>query len=114
MRPRRNPDMLRGTVELLILTALSGGCRHGFAIARWLEATSDAELQLEEGSLYPALHRMERRGWLVAEWGISENKRQVKLYRLTPLGRARLKSETDGWTAFAAAIGKVLQAAEAM
>ena len=113
MKPNRNPDMLRGTVELLILTALSRGPRHGFGIARWLEATSDDELQLEEGSLYPALHRMERRGWLEAEWGISENKRQVKLYRLTSLGRARLTSETEGWTAFAAAVGRVLQAAQA-
>ncbi len=111
MKPNRNPDMLRGTVELLILTALSRGPRHGFGIARWLEATSDDELQLEEGSLYPALHRMERRGWLEAEWGISENKRQVKLYHLTSLGRARLTSETEGWTAFAAAVGRVLQAA---
>ena len=104
--------MLRGTVELLILTALNRGRRHGFGIARWLEATSDNQLQLEEGSLYPALHRMERRGWLEAEWGISENKRQVKLYGLTPRGRARLRSETEGWTAFAAAVGRVLQAAE--
>ena len=113
MKPNRNPDMLRGTVELLILTALSRGPRHGFGIARWLEAASDDELQLEEGSLYPALHRMERRGWLEAEWGISENKRQVKLYCLTSLGRARLASETEGWTAFAAAVGRVLQAAQA-
>ena len=113
MKPNRNPDMLRGTVELLILTALSRGPRHGFGIARWLEATSDDELQLEEGSLYPALHRMERRGWLEAEWGISENKRQVKLYQLTSRGRARLTSETEGWTAFAAAVGRVLQAAQA-
>ena len=108
----RNPEMLRGTVELLILTALSRGSHHGFGIARWLEATSDDELQLEEGSLYPALHRMERRGWLESEWGISENNRRVKLYRLTPHGRARLRSETEGWAAFAAAIGKVLLAAE--
>ena len=113
MRSNRNPDMLRGTVELLILTALSRGPRHGFGIARWLEATSDDELHLEEGSLYPALHRMERRGWLEAEWGISESKRQVKLYRLTARGRARLTSETEGWTAFAAAVGRVLQAAQA-
>ena len=112
MKPSRNPEMLRGTVELLILSALTRGRRHGFGIARWLEATSDDELQLEEGSLYPALHRMERRGWLVAEWGISENNRQVKLYRLTPRGRGRLKSETEGWTAFAAAIGKVLHTAQ--
>ena len=113
MKPNRNPDMLRGTVELLILTALSRGPRHGFGIARWLEVTSDDELQLEEGSLYPALHRMERRGWLEAEWGISENKRQVKLYRLTSLGPARLGREIEGWTAFAAAVGRVLQAARA-
>ena len=112
MKPSRNPEMLRGTVELLIFSALTRGRRHGFGIARWLEATSDDELQLEEGSLYPALHRMERRGWLVAEWGISENNRQVKLYRLTSGGRARLRSETEGWTAFAAAIGKVLHAAQ--
>ena len=113
MKPNRNPEMLRGTVELLILTALSRGRHHGFGIARWLEATSDDELQLEEGSLYPALHRMERRGWLEAEWGISENNRQVKLYRLTSRGRARQRSETEGWAAFAAAVGKVVQAAEA-
>ena len=110
----RNPEMLRGTVELLILTALRRGRLHGFGIARWLEATSDDELQLEEGSLYPALHRMERRGWLESEWGISERNRQVKLYRLTPRGRARLRQETEGWAAFAAAIGKVLRAAEAI
>ena len=108
----RNPEMLRGTVEMLVLTALNRGRLHGFGIARWLEATSEDELQLEEGSLYPALHRMERRGWLEAEWGISERKRQVKLYRLTSRGRARLRSETEGWTAFTAAIGKVLHAAE--
>ena len=107
-----NPDMLRGTVELLILTALKRGRHHGFGIARWLEETSADLLRLEEGSLYPALHRMERRGWLASEWGISENNRQVKLYQLTPRGHARLRSETAGWTAFAAAIGKVLQAAE--
>ena len=110
----RNPEMLRGTVELLILTTLSRGRLHGFGIARWLEAASDDELQLEEGSLYPALHRMERRGWLESEWGTSARNRQVKLYRLTQGGRARLRSETDGWTAFAAAIGNVLRAAEAV
>ena len=106
----RNSELLRGTVELLILTALSRGRHHGFGIARWLEAISNEELKLEEGSLYPALHRMERRGWLESEWGISENKRQVKLYRLTRRGRARLRMETEGWVAFTAAVGKVLEA----
>ena len=77
-----------------------------------MEATSDDELQLEEGSLYPALHRMERRGWLTSEWGLSERNRQVRFYRLTRRGRARLRSETLGWTAFVEAIGKVLREAE--
>lgn len=104
--------MLRGTVELLILTALSRGRNHGFGVARWLEKTSSDLLRLEEGSLYPALHRMERRGWLESEWSVSEKNRQVKLYRLTPRGRARLASENAGWMAFAAAVGKVLRAAE--
>ena len=109
----RNPEMLRGTVELLILTTLRCGPRHGFGIARWLEATSDDELQLEEGSLYPALHRMETRGWLESEWGMSDRNRKVKLYRLTSRGRARLHGETAQWNLFAAAIGKVMQAAQA-
>ena len=105
----RNPEMLRGTVELLILTALGRGRQHGFGIARWLEDVSDDVLQLEEGSLYPALHRMERRGWLQSEWGISEHNRQVKLYRLTARGRARLRSETEGWNSFTVAVGKALK-----
>ena len=69
---KRNPDFLRGTVDVLLLKALSAGPRHGFAIARWLEERTDDALQIEEGSLYPALHRMERRGWLEAEWSVSE------------------------------------------
>ena len=74
--PSRNPDLLRGTVELLILKALTHGRHHGFGIARWLEDVTDDVLRLEEGSLYPALHRMERRGWLESEWGFSDNNRQ--------------------------------------
>ena len=108
---KRNPDLLRGTLEVLLLKALSTGPRHGFAVARWLEAHTDDVLQVEEGSLYPALHRMERRGWLEAEWGISEKNRKVKYYRLTPSGRAHLRAETAGWAEFAAAVSKVLQTA---
>ena len=104
----RNPDLLRGTVELLILTALRHGRQHGFGIMRWLDDVSDEALQLEEGSLYPALHRMERRGWLEAEWGISDKNRQVKYYRLTPRGRAHLRRETEGWRAFTGSVTKVL------
>jgi transcriptional regulator len=104
----RNPDLLRGTVELLILTALRQGRQHGFGIMRWLEDVSDTELQLEEGSLYPALHRMESRGWLDAEWGISDKNRQVKYYRLTPRGRAHLRRETAGWLSFTVTVTKIL------
>ena len=108
---KRNPDLLRGALEVLILKALSRGPHHGFGVARWLEEMTDAVLQIEEGSLYPALHRMERREWLESEWGISEHNRQVKYYRLTARGRARLRSEASGWTAFAGAVSKVLQTA---
>ena len=108
---KRNPDLLRGTLEVLLLKALSAGPRHGFAVARWLEAYTDDVLQVEEGSLYPALHRMERRGWLEAEWGVSEQNRKVKSYRLTRSGRAHLRAETAGWAEFAAAVSKVLQTA---
>ena len=106
---KRNPDFLRGTVDVLLLKALSDGPRHGFAIARWLEERTDDALQIEEGSLYPALHRMERRGWLEAEWSVSEKNRQVKCYRLTRRGREHLRAETSGWAEFAAAVAKVLQ-----
>ncbi len=108
---KRNPDLLRGTVDVLLLKALSAGPRHGFAVARWLEERTDDALQIEEGSLYPALHRMERRGWLEAEWGVSENNRHVKSYRLTRRGREHLRAETAGWAEFAAAVSKVLQPA---
>ncbi len=111
MAKRRNPDLLRGTVDVLLLKALSAGPRHGFAVARWLEERTDDALQIEEGSLYPALHRMERRGWLEAEWGVSENNRHVKSYRLTRRGREHLRAETAGWAEFAAAVYKVLQPA---
>ena len=107
--PSRNPDLLRGTVELLILKALTRGRHHGFGIARWLEDVTDDVLRLEEGSLYPALHRMERRGWLESEWGFSDNNRQVKYYRLTRRGREYLRRESSGWKEFATAVFKVLQ-----
>ncbi len=104
----RNPDLLRGTVELLILTTLQHGQQHGFGIARWLEEVSGEALKLEEGSLYPALHRMERRGWLASEWGISDKNRQVKYYRLTPRGRTHVRQETAAWLGFTGAVTRVL------
>src|SRR6266705_6613440 len=88
-------DRLHGTLDALVLKTLSWGPRHGYAIARWLEDTTANALQIEEGSLYPALYRMERKGWIEAEWGISELNRKAKFYRLTPAGRSQLAAETE-------------------
>src|SRR6266705_6647635 len=87
-------DRLHGTLDALVLKTLSWGPRHGYAIARWLEDTTRA-LTIEEGSLYPALYRMEKRGWIEADWGISELNRKAKFYRLTPAGRSQLAAETE-------------------
>jgi transcriptional regulator len=109
--PRPTPPLLQGTLDALVLKTLSWGPRHGYAIARWLEETTDDALQIEEGSLYPALYRMERRGWIAAEAGVSELGRPVKVYALTPRGREQLRAELSRWAAFAAAVSKVLQPA---
>src|ERR1700719_152603 len=101
-------DRLHGTLDALILKTLSWGPRHGYAVARWLEDTTGEALQIEEGSLYPALYRMEKRGWIEAEWGTSELGRKAKFYRLTPAGRAQLAAETEQWESFTAAVSKVL------
>ena len=103
-------DRLHGTLDVLILKTLTGGPRHGYAIARWLEDHTGNEIQVEEGSLYPSLYRMERKGWLEAEWGMSELNRRVKLYRLTTEGRRHLRAETMEWARFAAAVSRILLA----
>jgi transcriptional regulator len=102
-------DRLHGTLDALVLKSLVGGPRHGYAIARWLEDTTQNAIKVEEGSLYPALYRMEKRGWLEAEWGISEIGRKAKLYKLTTVGRRQLKAETAEWTDFVRAVSLVLQ-----
>ena len=102
-------DRLHGTLDALVLKALISGPRHGYAIARWLEETTQNAIRVEEGSLYPALYRMERRGWLEAEWGMSEIGRKAKLYKLTAAGRKQLKAETAEWADFARAVSLVLQ-----
>ena len=108
-----NVDLLQGTLDVLILKTLSWGKpMHGYGIARWIQQVTDDVLQIEEGSLYPALHRMEKRGWIEAEWGLSENNRRAKYYRLTTAGRRHLASETSSWGVFAQAVGKVLRATE--
>jgi PadR family transcriptional regulator PadR len=106
------PDnsLLQGSLDLLILRTLAGGAKHGYAIARHIHVVSDEALRVEEGSLYPALHRMERRGWIEAEWGASEANRRAKFYRLTRKGRSQLKQQTAAWEAVVAAVGKVLGA----
>jgi PadR family transcriptional regulator PadR len=104
------PDILRGTLDLLILQALSWKPAHGYTVARWVETATGDALALGEGTLYPALHRLEERGWLSSEWGVSENNRQAKFYRLTRRGRSRLRVETDNWRKYAAAVFTALDA----
>jgi PadR family transcriptional regulator PadR len=101
--------LLQGTLDALVLKTLSWGPRHGYAIARWLEQTTGDALQIEEGSLYPALYRMEQRGWIEAKWGISELGKRIKVYSLTPAGRRQLRVEAAQWAHFAAAVSAVMQ-----
>lgn len=102
--------LLQGTLELLILRALSWNEAHGYGIARWIEQATDDALSVEEGSLYPALHRMAAKGWLESEWGLSENNRRAKYYRLTPKGRRELTAKTNGWKRLVETVGKALAA----
>jgi PadR family transcriptional regulator, regulatory protein PadR len=98
---------------VLVLKALSWGAMHGYGVARWLQQVTDDVLRIEEGSLYPALHRMERRGWIASTWGLSENNRRAKYYELTPVGRAQLVAESSTWSVFSGAVAKVLGATTA-
>ncbi len=101
-------DMLHGTLDALVLKTLTWGSRHGYGIAKWIEDTTGNAVVVEEGSLYPALYRMERRGWIEAEWGTSELGRKAKFYRITAKGRRQLSADTAQWEKFAAAVSKVL------
>jgi transcriptional regulator len=100
--------LLHGTLEVLVLKTLTHGPRHGYAIARWLEDRTNQAIGVEEGSLYPALYRMEQKGLLSASWGRSELDRRAKFYELTPRGRARLAEEVKAWTAFSEAVSLIL------
>ena len=111
MSRHKTPNaLLHGTLDALILKTLAGGPRHGYGIARSIENTSDDAVVVEEGSLYPALYRLERRDWVVAEWATSELGRRAKFYRLTQRGRMQLAAETEAWRAFAAGVSKILLA----
>jgi len=110
---KQNIPLLQGTLDVLILKALSTDSMHGYGVAVWLEQCTDDVLHIEEGSLYPALHRMQRKGWLDAEWGLSENNRRAKYYRITPAGRKHLRQESALWEQFAGAVSAVLGTAPA-
>ena len=101
-------NFLHGTLDVLILRTLSSGPRHGYAVARWLETGSGDALQIEDGSLYPALYRLERKGWIEAEWGVTETKRKAKFYALTRAGREHLRQQTAEWVEFSAAVSRIL------
>lgn len=108
--PERKLEVLRGTLDLLILKAVSWGSMHGYAVAQWIERATDDVLRIEEGTLYPALHRLENREWIAAEWGRSDNNQRAKFYSLTAKGRAQLRVETKDWTRYAAAVFSALEA----
>ena len=107
-------DLLQGTLGILVLKALLSGPSHGYGIARWVESTTDDVLHVEEGSLYPALRRLEDRGWVHSEWGLSENNRRARFYTITAAGRAHLRSEAALWVRYAGAVTQVLRAAPAL
>ena len=102
-------DLLPGTLDLLILKAISLGPMHGWAISERIRDVSKATLQIPQGSLYPALHRLERKGWIGAEWGASDNNRRAKYYQLTRSGQSQLQRETDAWRTLTTAVGLVLE-----
>ena len=100
--------ILRGTLDLLILNALSTGEKHGYAVSEWIDAVTEGSLLVEEGTLYPALHRLERRGYVTSEWGVSESNRRAKFYELTSKGRRRLEAGVADWRRYSDAVAKVL------
>jgi PadR family transcriptional regulator PadR len=102
-------DLMQGTLDLLILKTLVWGPRHGYSVASWIREATNDRLQIEEGALYTALHRMEKRGWIEAEWGLSDNNRKAKYYELTAAGRKQLRAKTAVWTEYAGAVFKVLK-----
>jgi PadR family transcriptional regulator PadR len=104
-------DLLQGTLDLLILRTLAGEGRHGWAISERIQQLSQDLLRVNQGSLYPALHRLEHQGWIASEWGVSELGRRARFYRLTASGRKQLERETDEWARFTGAVGRVLRLA---
>ena len=108
--PVADLDLLRGTLDLLLLKTLSWGPMHGLGVVRWIETVTRQRLQVEEGALYPALHRLEEKGWLEAEWGTTDTGRRAKYYQLTPAGRRQLGAELSKWSRYSEAVRLVLTA----
>jgi transcriptional regulator len=111
MTSKQKADLLQGTLDLLILKALSLGPMHGYGVGQRIMQMAEELLKIEEGSLYPALYRLEEKDWIKSEWGISENNRRARFYKLTPAGRKQLNIEEENWQRFALAMGKVLRTA---
>ena len=107
---KAKPDLPQGTLDLLVLKALSLGPMHGYGVGQRIQQLADNLLLVEEGTLYPALYRIEQRGWISAEWGVSENNRKARFYSLTKLGRKQLETEQNDWKALTLAVGKILKA----
>jgi len=107
----KSGDLVQGTLDMLVLKALERGSKHGYAVAEWIQETSHDVLRVEEGALYPALHRLELRGLLKSEWGTSDNNRRAKYYALTATGRKQLMAESEHWGRMTAAIARVMQTA---
>jgi transcriptional regulator len=107
-------DLLQGTLQILILKALLAQGTHGYGIARWIEETTDDVLRIEEGSLYPALRRLEDKGYVTSDWGLSDNNRRARYYSLTASGRAHLRKEAAAWIRFSGAMSRVMRAAPAL
>jgi PadR family transcriptional regulator len=109
----RQTDVLKGTLDLMILTGLSRGTTHGYGLAKWIHGTTRGVLAIDDGALYPALHRLEGHGWVASEWGTSENNRRAKYYQLTAAGRRQLREEVSYWKRFAEAMTQIVRAGEA-
>jgi PadR family transcriptional regulator PadR len=114
--PKKTPaerriDLLQGTLDMMILRALTWGPRHGHGVGVWIRTTSDDALQVDHGSLYPALHRLERQGWIASDWKMTENKQRAKYYRLTPSGRKHLSAAQSRWDQIVAVVARVMRPA---
>lgn len=112
--PIATSDLLQGTLQILILKALLAESTHGYGIARWVEETTNDTLRVEEGSLYPALRRLEDKGYVTSDWGLSDNNRRARFYMLTAAGRAHLRAEAAAWTRFSLAMSRVMRASPAL